>query len=310
MRDLFFITPPSGSKAQAGLPKDGSVEKVLQIRKEVTLTESHEIPDSGAVWGTRSSSPRSWAFFRKLSNAAIREFESIAAGYSYDSAKVLFSEGEEPLGIFVLLEGRANLFANADNGRRLNIGFAEPGDLLGLSSAVSGCPYELTALTELRCRILVVPRSNFINFLERYPVACQNAAQQLSLEYQRAWKKIGAERSAIAAPAKLAQLLLEWCEDGEAAGRGTGTRGYLSLREIVDCICLSRSQVTELLNEFRDQGLVELHGSDLIIPSRSALAVFAGAGRIPDLIELPHEGQTRRAETRCRVQCIGPIDAA
>ncbi len=82
--------------------------------------------------------------------------------------------------------------------------------------------------------------------------------------------------------AKLAHLLLDWCEEGDETIRGSRIQCSLSHKEIGDCIGLSREQVTQSMNNFRNHGLVELHGLTFIVPSRRALAVFAGIGATPN----------------------------
>jgi CRP/FNR family transcriptional regulator len=56
----------------------------------------------------------------------------------------------------------------------------------------------------------------------------------------------------------------------------------LTHEEIGECIGASRETVTRYLTDFRKHGLMEMRGTILIIPSRSALAIYAGFESMPD----------------------------
>ena len=216
-----------------------------------------------------------------LSADALSVLRLIGTQLHYPSKRVLISEEEIPGSILLLLEGRVKLSINSADGRRLIIGVDKPGDILGLTFAVSGSPYLVTAEAQFPCRILSIPRLSFLEFLMRYPVASRNAARQLSCEYKRTYEQLGTLGLTLTAPAKLARLLLDWCTEGEHTIRGIRIHCSLTHGEIGECIGLSRETISRSLNEFKNKGLVEQHGSTLIVPSRSALAIFAGIGRTP-----------------------------
>ena len=60
---------------------------------------------------------------------------------------VLFREGQPAKGVFVLCEGRAKLSVCSESGKRLTLHIAVPGEVLGLSAALSGGPYEVSRRT-------------------------------------------------------------------------------------------------------------------------------------------------------------------
>src|SRR5579864_6433745 len=111
-------------------------------------------------------------FFKHLSCAAMKEFESLAAPFSRRGNTVLFTQEQEASSVLFLFEGSVKLSLNSNTGGRLIIGFARPGEFLGLTSAVSGLPYEMTAETQFPCTITSIERQSFLDFLLHYPVAC------------------------------------------------------------------------------------------------------------------------------------------
>jgi CRP/FNR family transcriptional regulator len=82
--------------------------------------------------------------------------------------------------------------------------------------------------------------------------------------------------------ARLAGLLLEWCKTGKQREIGTQIRFAFTHQEIGECIGTSRESVSRSLRDLKNQYLVRQRGSTLIVPSRSALANYAGIDSMPD----------------------------
>ncbi|MGA7343446.1 MAG: Crp/Fnr family transcriptional regulator [Terracidiphilus sp.] len=215
-------------------------------------------------------------FLKCLSRPAIREFESLAAPLFCEGATVLFAEEELPGKVFFLFEGRVKLSFNSMEGRRLTLGIAEPGDILGLAAAISGCPYEITAEAQVPCRIMALSRQCFLDFVLRHPVAGQNVALHLSLEYKRACEQLRILGLTLTAPEKLARLLLEWCGEGQRTKRGARIHCSLTHGEIGEYIGVARETVSRTMTDLRNRDLVEQRGSTLVISSLRALEIYAG----------------------------------
>ena len=97
---------------------------------------------NSAVSSYGTSVQRTGEFFSKLSPEALRDLSSLEHPSSYAANVILFSEKEPARGIFVVLEGEVKLSINSTEGKRLSLSIARKGDILGLSSALSGSPYE------------------------------------------------------------------------------------------------------------------------------------------------------------------------
>jgi len=223
-------------------------------------------------WTDTAANWRAGEFFKSLSSEAISEFESLSAPFFCEGTTVLFTEGQEPLRILFLLEGSVKLSLNSIKGGRLIIRMAGPGEILGLTSAVSGVPYDITAETQFPCVISPLPRQSFLDFLIRYPVACLNVARQLCLDHKRACEQLHRLGLTSTAPRKLARLLLEWCADD---GHETQFHCSLTHEEIGEHVGVSRETVTRTMNDFKNRGLIEQRGALLIVPNRKLLEAFA-----------------------------------
>ena len=185
-------------------------------------------------------------------------------------------EDQAPSQILFLLTGQVKLSMNSSAGRRLILGIANPGETLGLASALSDSRYDITAETICPCRIASLYRDYFLEFLTRHPAAYKNVVRELSTECARAREQVRTLGLAVTAPARLARLLLEWCADGQKTENGTQLSCSLTHGEIGQFIGVSRETVTRILSDFRYQELLESRGSTLMISNRRALKIYAG----------------------------------
>lgn len=218
---------------------------------------------------------KSEGFFCHLADATLQAFERVTSTSLYPEGALLFSEGEEPRGIFVLCEGRAKLSFSSSEGKTLILHLASPGEVLGLNATVSGKPHVATAEVMRACQVKFVRRDDFLKFLNEHPDACIRAVQVLSQSYQAACAQIRTLGLSSSAIEKLARLLLELSVSGEKTADGTRVRVALTHEEIAQIIGTSRETVTRTLSEFKHRRLAALQGSTLLIPNKAALEALA-----------------------------------
>lgn len=223
----------------------------------------------------RSQTHRIGEFFQKLSPVALKDLESFEHPTLMPAGRLLFAERQTPPGIFIVHSGEVKLSINSSDGRRLILRIARPGEILGLTSALSGCPCEMTAETLYPARIAAVTRPDFLGFLMRHPEVYQVVTEELSQQLNMACEQLRTVGLSSSAPEKLARLLLDMGEHGQQTERGTRFRFSLTHEEIGEFIGTSRETVTRTLSVFKHRHLVAFEGSTLTIPNRVALQSFA-----------------------------------
>ena len=83
--------------------------------------------------------------FCNLSDDAVAELTSITNTIVQPKGALLFVEGEEARGVYILCSGRVKQTMLSAAGRTLIVNVVEPGQVLGVSAAMLGKPYEVTA---------------------------------------------------------------------------------------------------------------------------------------------------------------------
>jgi CRP/FNR family transcriptional regulator len=214
--------------------------------------------------------------FCNLSPVAVKELEAIRSTASYPSGAVLYVEGQNPRGVFILCQGRAKLTASSADGKTLILKIVEPGEVLGLSSTVSGKPYEATVELLEPTQVNFIRRAEFLNFLRKHGDAALRVAQQLSQNYHTAYQEIRTLGLSQSASEKLARLLLEWASS-ENSGRSQKVKLTLTHEEIAQMIGTSRETVTRAFADLKKRKFIEVRGATVTIRDRSALESLVGA---------------------------------
>ena len=213
-------------------------------------------------------------FFCRLPNADMEAFQKIKFTLAYPAGATLFVEGQTCRGIYILCNGRVKLATTSNQGQTLILKIAQPGEVLGLNTTVSGLPHEVTAETGQPCQLNFVKREDFLRFLREHNEANMRAAIHLSIECQHAYQHL---RSFVmrSAPQRIARLILDWSHEEAGMATATGIKVALTHEEIGQIIGMSRETVTRTLADFRKQGIAEFHGSTLRIQNQPALQKLA-----------------------------------
>ncbi len=206
---------------------------------------------------------------------AFQELAPIAHSSSHPANWNLFSEKDPAQGVYLVLDGEVKLSMNSIDGRRLILRIAKRGEILGLASALSGKPYEVTAETLYPCKLAFVSRRDFLAMLARHPEVYQSLTEELSRNINSACEQLRTVGLAATVPEKLARLLLDWSENGQTTESGTRMRFVLTHGEIGEFIGASRETVTRTLSLFKTRRLVAFSGSMMTIPNKAALESYA-----------------------------------
>ncbi len=217
--------------------------------------------------------------FSNLSGRAVEDLLEISSAATYEKGAVLFTEGGESRGVFVLGNGRVKLSARSASGKSLILRISEPGEVVGLPSAISGKPYAATAEVLEATQASFIPRDAFLDFLRRHGEASLKVAEILSDIYHATYQEVRYLGLTSSAAEKLARFILDLAgvqerspEREHGGQRVTLTQTH---EEIAERIGASRETVTRVLASFRRKRLVETHGSSLSVTNQAGLEKIA-----------------------------------
>jgi CRP/FNR family transcriptional regulator, cyclic AMP receptor protein len=215
---------------------------------------------------------RAERLFCNMSPGAVGALDAVKFTGLYPKGSLLFVEGEEPRGVFILCSGRAKLTTSSTEGKTLIVKIAEPGEVLGASATILGKSYEVSAETIEPSQLNFIKRDDFLKFLTGHAEACMHTAQQLSEKYHSAQREIRSLGLSQTTSEKLARLLLDWCDkSGEETTKGIRLKVLLTHEEMAQMIGTTRETVTRLLSDFKRKKILDVKGSSFFVLSRAQL---------------------------------------
>jgi CRP/FNR family cyclic AMP-dependent transcriptional regulator len=206
--------------------------------------------------------------FCDLPRPVLAALDAISSSATYPKDAVLFVEGQEPRGVFVLCNGRVKLSTNSADGKSIIVRMAEPGEIVGLPGTLSGKAYELTAEALEPLQVNFIPREAFLQFLREHGEAAVRVAEILSRIYHSTLLEVRYLGFASSTTEKLARFLLDlppMPAQSDGHPRATLT---LTHKEIGEMIGASRETVTRLFGHFKRERLIEIRGSTLVIMNK------------------------------------------
>ncbi len=229
----------------------------------------------GSRFGNEVS--RHYGLFDTLAEETMGELMQLARVRTHEAGETLFCETDESNFVYLVLEGRVKLSVNSTGGRRLILGHATTGEIVGVASALCGRPQETTAEVVYTSKLGAIGRDNFMNFLLTHPNVYRVVCEELGRELNKACEQLRTVVLSSTAPQKLARLLLDFGKDGQVTEVGARFRFCMTHEELGECIGASRETVTRVMTTFKTRKLVMLNGSTLTIPNTMALEKFACA---------------------------------
>lgn len=216
-------------------------------------------------------------YFCGLPDASLKALQKIRHTTTYPTGAIIFMEGQPTRGMYILCQGRVKLQTTNSDGRTLILKIAQPGEALGLSSAITGRPYETTAEILQPAQIAFIAREDFLRFMAEHGEACLHFVEHLSRDCHAAYELVRSIGLSESVSERLARFLLEWSTNGTVSNGVARVKLALTHQEIAQLIGTSRETVTRTLSEFKKQGIIEMNGSTLILRNKTTLENLAAA---------------------------------
>jgi len=220
---------------------------------------------------------RERSIFCNLPPRVVQAIEGIKYTTSYPSGSVLFVEGQAPKGAFIVCKGRVKLYISSSDGKTLILRVAEAGEVLGMSAAVSGEPYALTAETLDPSQVTFLRRDDLSRLMHEHPEVALRVAQHLADRYSNTCHEMRSLMLTHSAAGKLATLILEWMARAATSRQPVSLKITLTHEEIAQIIGTSRETVTRVFAEFRKKQWINTRGSTLVVRNKAALQSLAGS---------------------------------
>ena len=116
----------------------------------------------------------------------IEELGKQSTSLACDRDRILFRQGDAPLGVYILLKGEATLTMTAQSGETILSTQAVANSLLGLPGLIGNQPYTLTAVAHIGAQLNFVSRDEFTALMQSRPQLSLKILQVIAAELRSA----------------------------------------------------------------------------------------------------------------------------
>jgi CRP/FNR family transcriptional regulator len=153
--------------------------------------------------------------FQGLSRSQLVPIVLIAQLQSFSKGELLFQQGGEATGFFILKSGRIKVFKVSLTGKEQILNIFESGETFAEVAALDGRPFPASAATLETTELIFFPRLAFLNLLHEYPDIAINMLIGLS-HHLRHLTEVIEELSFKDVPQRLATYLLKLSNSGSS----------------------------------------------------------------------------------------------
>ncbi len=186
-----------------------------------------------------------------LTDAELDRLIPLLTERRFSSRQLLFSAGEVPERVFLLLKGRVKLYHTSDNGKEVIIDIAGKGDLVGDVAILEGEDHTIYARALEETVVVAICWDDFFYLVQHSPGLAFTMAEIMARRLSGVQRTL---MNLVSKPVsgRLADALLDRVD-------GDDVRLGLTHEELGQTIGTSRETVTALLSRFVTLGAIE-HG--------------------------------------------------
>lgn len=195
-----------------------------------------------------------------LSDADLMAVGSHGVAREYPKHALVVREGEQTDSLFVILEGRVKVFVSDGEGHDMVLSTQGAGEYFGEMVLDEG-PRSASIMTLEPTRLLIVPKTEFRNFVERNPAFALSLIEKL-IGRARALTASVKSLALMDVYGRVARLLLELAEEGNGK---LVIPQRLTQQEIASRIGASREMVSRILKDLSTGGYLTQSRSGIVL---------------------------------------------
>ena len=150
--------------------------------------------------------------FSGVGEADLETLSQMAVSRDFLRQAVIFWEGKEAQGFYILTRGQIKLVKTSPDGKEFILRLVTPGETFGEAAVFADSPYPATAMALEDCQTLFFPKTPFLKHLAASPTLARNMLATLSRLMFHLTRQLE-DLSLKEVSARLARYILERCQE-------------------------------------------------------------------------------------------------
>jgi CRP-like cAMP-binding protein len=207
--------------------------------------------------------------FQDLTDEEIEEIDRATTVSTARRGRILYMPEDTSEVLFLLKEGRVQLYRISPDGKKLVIGTIAPGAIFGEMALIGQGMHNTFAEATEDCVLLVMSREDVERLLVTKPRVALRIFEELGSRLKETESRLE-EIAFRGIPARLASLLLQLADH-----HGDDTITGMTHQDLGEQIGTYRETTTQTLNTFKADGLIEIGRKRITILDRAGLERIA-----------------------------------
>lgn len=203
-------------------------------------------------------------------NDLLKELSENREERTYGKKAEIYSEGSHPRGIFLVTEGKVKTVKANDAGKEYVTGLYKEGDFLGYTALIEEQPYSDAAIVTEQARAVLIPKEDFFALLYGNRDVANKFIKMLSGNLAEMENRL--IRLAYNSVRKRVSEALLMLQKHFAGDNQAGIP--VSREDLAGIVGTATETVVRTLSDFKDEGLIAVKGSNILIIEPEKLAMM------------------------------------
>lgn len=213
--------------------------------------------------------------FSGLSERQIEELRKIVVNRHFNKGQIIFSEGDNGNGFYVLVSGLVKIFKVSLEGKEHIMRVVGAGEPFGQVAVYAGRSFPANAQSIAKSHLLFFSRTAFVEMITKNPSLAMNMLSVLSMRLREF--TVHVENLALKeVPGRLAAYLIYLAD--EEGGNDSFTLG-ISKGQLASLLSTSPETLSRILAQMVGKNLIEVIRRDITILDLGGLKELAEHGR-------------------------------
>lgn len=217
------------------------------------------------------STLRSIPLFASLSDGELEDIGPMFAQQVVDANEYVFFEGDSPLWVYIVIEGRIKLLKYSQDGKAIILHLSRPGEMFGGVAAFGRRPYPFAAQALIPSVVLRISGPDFYAIMERHSEVSNQVVQELAarlIEAHETMKNLAVER----VEQRIAHTVLKLAIHTTDCDRNRVALDVpLTRQDIADMAGTTVETTIRVFSKWRKAGIVTSQNGKVVILDRAAL---------------------------------------
>jgi len=213
--------------------------------------------------------------FGGLSDEHITEIEKIAVDKHYNKGDVIFYDGDEGIGFYLVATGSVSVFKLSSEGKEQILHIVKEGDTIGAVTVFSGKSFPANARAITQSHLLFFDRNKFIRLITGKPNLTMNILALLSTRLREFTIQVE-NLSLKEIPGRIASYLLYLSQE---QGNKDIIKLNISKVQLANLLGTGPESLSRALGNMKNKKLIEEKGANIRLINRDLLEELAEKGK-------------------------------